>query len=187
MTKLFYILLIFCCQSSYCLAEEYKSVLNNFINSYSSKDKNKLLGVLHKDFTQYFRDDITINSKSEYLNNYSHGKVINDYYEIDIVLEASNLIVVKSKYYSDNDSILKVGPYTSILKFYFKNNQIIKIVENDELFINENKFIYERYQEFFEWVKAKHNLRISDFPFSKEGAEKLKPLLVEFMVNRNTN
>ena len=167
-----------------CNTQSNDKIVSEFIQSYNNKDSLKTFNLLHKDFTELWENNTVIPNKTDYTKNYAWGKVMNDLEEIKIVKTDSNFVETISTYYSDRDKILGINPYKSKRTYEIKHGKIIQIVggEFDE-YKEYDEPRREQYQVFFDWLSKNYNLEASDFPFDKNGAEKLKKILIEYKKN----
>jgi hypothetical protein len=181
MKKTFLIIILNSILCYSCNAQNEKSIVENFIKAYNIKDSIKTFKYLHKDFVELFEKDTAIVNKLGYSKNYAWGKVMNDRMEFEIIKVEGNEIETMTTYYSDRDSLLNVSPYKSIRTYFIKDEQIVKVIENKfsdyEKYDNPRR---EKYNDFFNWLYKEHKLNINDFKFDKNGAEKLKKILIKY-------
>ena len=161
-----------------------EQVVNEFIKAYNDKDSLKTFGLLHNDFVELWEKDTAIYSKNDYSENYAWGTVMNDFEEIQINKADSNIVETIYTYYSDRDKLLGVGPFKSKRVYDIRNGQIVKIVGGEfDGYLEYHEPRREQYEVFFKWVSEHHKLNPSDFSFDKNGAEKLKELIIEYKKN----
>lgn len=164
-----------------CASQSNSSIVQKFVNSYNEKDSIHTFGLLHKEFTELWENEIVIKSKLDYTDNYSWGKVMNDKEYIEIVNVEQNKVKTISTYYSDRDKLLEVSPYKSKRIYEIKNKKIYKITGlKYDGYDDYDEPRRENYNTFFYWLSENYGLSISDFPFNKEGAEKLKQFIYEY-------
>lgn len=176
-----YLLIITCLFTFVCNSQNNTQVVSDFIKSYNEKDSLKTFSLLHKDFVELWEKDTVINNKTAYSKNYSWGKVMNDANEIEIVKTSSDFVEAICTYTSDRDNLLGVAPYKSKRVYQLKNGKIFKIIGGEFNSYNEyDKPRREKYQLFFKWLSKNYNLNPSSFPFDKNGAERLKKILIEY-------
>jgi len=162
-------------------AQNGKAIVENFIDAYNAKDSITAFNYLHNDFVELFEKDTAIASKSDYGDNYAWGIVMHDRMSFEITEARENEIEIMSTYYSDRDSLLKVEPFKSLKTYFLKDGLIIKVVESK--FSGYEKYDAprrEKYKEFFSWLSKEHNLSIANFAYDKNGAEKLRKILLEY-------
>ena len=179
-----YLLIFSCFLFLGCNSQSNDQVVNEFIKSYNDKDSLKTFDLLHKDFVELWEKDTVINNKIDYSKNYSWGKVMNDFAEIQIIKTDSNFVETISTYYSDRDKLLRISPYKSKRVYEIENGKIIKIVEGEfDGYFKYDDPRREQYQFFFKWLSENYNLNPYEFPFDKNGAERLKEKIIEFKKN----
>ncbi len=162
-------------------AQKGEAIVENFIDAYNTKDSITAFNYLHKDFVELFEKDTAIASKSAYGNNYAWGIIMHDRMSFEITEVRSNEIETMSTYYSDRDSLLKVEPFKSIRTYFLKNDQIVKVVETKfSGYENYDAPRREKYSTFFSWLSKEHNLSIGNFAYNKNGAEKLRKILLVY-------
>lgn len=182
--KKIYLLIFSCFLFLRCNSQNNIQVVNEFIKSYNNKDSIMTFNLLHENFIELWEKDTVIRNKTDYSKNYSWGKVMNDIEVVEIIKTDSSFVETISTYYSKRDKLLGISPYKSKRVYKISNGKIIKIIGGEfDGYLEYDKPRREQYQVFFKWLSKNYDLEPSDFPFDKNGAEKLKEKIIEYKKN----
>lgn len=170
----FVIIVLTSCQSDFN-----EVIVREFIQAENDRDSIKMMRVLHDDFTELFEHDTTIASKKAFADSHAWGKEMDDKREFEIIKINSDTVTVLSNYFCERDKLLKLGPYESTRSYIVKDGQVFQVIEkhDEQLFEARN----EVYMKFLDWLQYHKKLSFSDFPFSRDGATRLKTVLKEYV------
>lgn len=166
------------------MAQSNEQVVREFVQAYKDKDALRTFDLLHQDFVQLWKNDTVIYSKNDFRNNFAWGEVMQDFERIEIIKSDDRFVETLSTYYCDRDKLLGIKPFKSKRIFEIRQGQIVKIRgEEFDGYAQYDQPRRVKFEKFFAWLAESHELKPIDFPFDKNGAEKLKEKIREYTKN----